>query len=60
MKVTEIWIEQVQVFGREQQTINPTTLPEEFMDSKKRTIMVCGMHKGESKTEQHNLVKSTK
>lgn len=60
MNVTEIWIEQVQVFGREQQMINLSTLPEEFTDSKKRTIMVLRIHKGESKMEQHNIVKSTK
>lgn len=57
--MTEIWIEGVQVFGREQHMINLTALLEEFTDSK-RTIMVLGTHKGGIKTKQHNQVKIIK
>lgn len=54
MSVTEIWIEEVQVFGRGQHMINITALLEEFTDSKKRTTTVLGTHKRGSKTKQHN------
>lgn len=37
MNVIEIWIEKVQVFGREQHTTNLTALLEEFTDSKKES-----------------------